>query len=341
MHSEVVMSGQSGNGETPATGVLTIAGAPIGHTGDVSGRFAAELGAAPVIAAEDTRRLRQLAARLEVKLTGRVVSYYDAREAERTTELLGDLRAGRNVLLVTDAGMPGVSDPGYRLTAAAAAEGIRVTVLPGPSAVTAALAVSGLPTDRFCFEGFPPRRPGDRKRRFADLAGERRTLVFFESPRRPAVVCRELTKTHEEIRRGTLGELAGWAAGDLRGEVTLVVGGAPDRGPGPGGAAMDLGRAVAEVERRVAAGTSRRDAVTAVAAEAGLPRRAVYEAAVSPRADSPPASSLAASPAPPPDPPATAGRARRAASHRRAAESFPNAIAAARQANGTAGSTYR
>ena len=347
------MSGQSGNGETPATGVLTIAGAPIGHTGDVSGRFAAELGAAPVIAAEDTRRLRQLAARLEVKLTGRVVSYYDAREAERTTELLGDLRAGRNVLLVTDAGMPGVSDPGYRLTAAAAAEGIRVTVLPGPSAVTAALAVSGLPTDRFCFEGFPPRRPGDRKRRFADLAGERRTMVFFESPRRtgatlaelagafgagrPAVVCRELTKTHEEIRRGTLGELADWAAGDLRGEVTLVVGGAPDRGPGPGGAAMDLGRAVAEVERRVAAGTSRRDAVTAVAAEAGLPRRAVYEAAVSPRADSPPASSLAASP----DPPATAGRARRAASHRRAAESFPNAIAAARQANGTAGSTYR
>ncbi len=337
----------------PAAGVLIIAAAPIGRHEDVSGRLAAELAAAPVIAAEDTRRLRLLAARLGVKLTGRLVSYYDAREAGRTTELLGDLRAGRDVLLVTDAGMPGVSDPGYRLTAAAAAEGIRVTVVPGPSAVTAALAVSGLPTDRFCFEGFPPRRPGDRRRRFAELAGERRTMVFFESPRRtgatlaglagafgadrPAVVCRELTKTHEEIRRGTLGELAGWAAGDLRGEVTLVVGGAPAGAPGADGAAIDLGRAVAEVERRVTAGTSRRDAVTAVAAEAGLPRRAVYEAAVSPRA-----SSLPASPVPPlAVSPATAGRPRRPASHRRAAESFPNAIAAARQANGTAGSTYR
>jgi 16S rRNA (cytidine1402-2'-O)-methyltransferase len=297
--SEGIVSGQSGDGGSPVAGVLTIAAAPIGRPEDVSGRFAAELAAAPFIAAEDTRRLRRLAARLGVEPSGRIVSYYDAREAERTAELLGDLRAGRDVLLVTDAGMPGVSDPGYRLTAAAAAEGIRVTVVPGPSAVTAALAVSGLPTDRFCFEGFPPRRPGERARRFAGLAAERRTMVFFESPRRtgttlaelaaafgadrPAVVCRELTKTHEEVRRGTLGDLAAWAAGELRGEVTLVVGGAP---AGTAAAGTDIGEAIAEVGRRVAGGMSRRDAVTAVAAEAGLPRRAVYEAAVSSRASS-------------------------------------------------------
>ena len=170
--------------QAPAVGTLILAAAPIGRLEDASRRFAAELAAAPVIAAEDTRRLRRLAARLDVELTGRVVSYYDAVEAERQAYLLGELLAGHDVFLVTDAGMPGVSDPGYRLTAAAAAAGIRVTVLPGPSAVTAALAVSGLPTDRFCFEGFPPRGRGERARRFAELAGERRTLVFFESPRR-------------------------------------------------------------------------------------------------------------------------------------------------------------
>jgi 16S rRNA (cytidine1402-2'-O)-methyltransferase len=190
--------------------------------------------------------------------------------------------------------MPGVSDPGYRLTAAAVAGGIEVTVLPGPSAVTAALAVSGLPSDRFCFEGFPPRGKGERGRRFAELAGERRTMVFFESRRRlaatlrdlaaafgadrPGVVCRELTKTHEEIRRGPLGDLADWAAEGPLGEITIVVAGAPGRSIGP----ADVDEAVAEVSRRVAGGMSRRDAVAAVAAEAGLPRRLVYEAAVSP-----------------------------------------------------------
>src|SRR5450755_3775220 len=222
--------------EAPAGGTLILAAAPIGRPEDASGRLAAELAAAPVIAAEDTRRLRRLAARLGIELTGRVVSYYEGVEAGRQDLLLGELRAGRDVLLVTDAGMPGVSDPGYRLTAAAEA-GIRVTVLPGPSAVTAALAVSGLPTDRFCFEGFPARGRGDRSRRFGELSGERRTMVFFESPRRAgttleelsaalgkerrAVVCRELTKTHEEVRRGTLAELAAWAAGGLLGEITL------------------------------------------------------------------------------------------------------------------------
>jgi 16S rRNA (cytidine1402-2'-O)-methyltransferase len=235
-----------------ATGVLTLAAVPIGRAEDASPRLAAELARATVIAAEDTRRVRRLAASLDVELRARIVSYYDAVEARRTPGLLSDLQAGQDVLLVTDAGTPGISDPGYRLVAAAAAAGIKVTALPGPSAVTTALAVSGLPTDRFCFEGFPPRRSGERQRRFAELAGDRRTQVYFESGRRlartltelaashgenrQAVVCRELTKTYEEIRRGPLAELAAWAragsgagqgssSGAVRGEITLVVAG--------------------------------------------------------------------------------------------------------------------
>jgi 16S rRNA (cytidine1402-2'-O)-methyltransferase len=254
-------------------GVLTLAAVPIGRAEDASPRLADALARATLIAAEDTRRVRWLASSLDVELRARVVSYYDAVEARRTGELLGALGAGRDVLLVTDAGTPGISDPGYRLVAAAAAAGLRVTALPGPSAVTTALAVSGLPTDRFSFEGFPPRGAGERARRFAELAGDRRTQVFFESGRRlagtlaelaashgedrPAVVCRELTKTHEEIRRGSLAELAAWAAevsgadprvqkgkkkagsGAVRGEITLVVAGTGRRrtraDPGRGG----------------------------------------------------------------------------------------------------------
>jgi 16S rRNA (cytidine1402-2'-O)-methyltransferase len=225
------------------TGVLILAAVPIGRDEDASPRLRAELGQAEVIAAEDTRRVRALAARLGVELHARIVSYYDAVEARRTPSLLAELAEGRDVLLVTDAGMPGISDPGYRIVTAAAEAGIRVTALPGPSAVTTALAVSGLPTDRFSFEGFPPRKPGERTRRFAELAEDTRTHVFFESPRRlavtlgelaeshgedrQAVVCRELTKVHEEIVRGTLSELSQWAAGSgaVRGEITLVVAG--------------------------------------------------------------------------------------------------------------------
>jgi 16S rRNA (cytidine1402-2'-O)-methyltransferase len=227
-------------------GTLVVAAAPIGQPGDISPRLASALASAPVIAAEDTRRVRRLAAALGVRPGARIVSYYDAVEQDRVPGLLAALRAGDDVLLVTDAGMPAVSDPGYRLVAAAAEAGLKVTVLPGPSAVTAALAVSGLPSDRFCFEGFPPRKGGERARRFGELAADPRTHVLFESPRRvaatlaelrdshgddrAAVLCRELTKTHEEIVRGSLAELAAWAAdqeasGGVRGEITLVVAG--------------------------------------------------------------------------------------------------------------------
>jgi 16S rRNA (cytidine1402-2'-O)-methyltransferase len=232
-------------------GVLTLAAVPIGRAEDASARLADELARAAVIAAEDTRRVRWLATSLGITLNARVVSYYDAVETRRAAELVAVLQGGQDVLLVTDAGMPGISDPGYRIVAAAAAAGLRVTALPGPSAVTTALAVSGLPTDRFCFEGFPPRRPGERQRRFAELAQDRRTQVYFESGRRlastlaelaashgaerQAVVCRELTKIHEEIRRGTVAELAEWASagsGAVRGEITVVVAGTGRRGAG-------------------------------------------------------------------------------------------------------------
>src|SRR3984957_8461109 len=227
-------------------GTLTVAAVPIGRPGDASPLLAQALAEAPLVAAEDTRRLKRLASTLGVKGTGRVVAYWEAVERSRGGWLLDSLRQGHDVLLVSDAGMPTISDPGYRLVAAAAEAGAPGRGVPGPSAVTAALAVSGLPTDRFCFEGFPPRKAGERARRFAELAADARTHVLFESPRRgaatlgelrdsaggdrAAVVCRELTKTHEEIVRGSLAELADWAAGQeasggVRGEITLVVAG--------------------------------------------------------------------------------------------------------------------
>ncbi|WP_435875651.1 16S rRNA (cytidine(1402)-2'-O)-methyltransferase [Nonomuraea jabiensis] len=276
------------NGQVTGDGRLVLAGAPIGQAGDVSPRLREVLGSADVVAAEDTRRLRRLATELGVEIEGRVVSYYDQNEAARAKELLETLKEGRTVVVITDAGMPGVSDPGYRLTRLAIDEGITVTALPGPSAVTTALAVSGLASDRFCFEGFPPRKPGERARRLAALAAEERTMVFFESPRRlassleamaeafgpdrQAAVCRELTKTYEEIRRGGLGELAEWAAKDVKGEITLVV-----AGYAPGEGEPDLDELVAEVDRRVAEGVQRRLAVAEVAKQAGIPKRELYD----------------------------------------------------------------
>ncbi|MFC5165030.1 16S rRNA (cytidine(1402)-2'-O)-methyltransferase [Nonomuraea angiospora] len=276
------------NGQVTEDGRLVLAGAPIGQAGDVSPRLREVLGSADVVAAEDTRRLRRLATELGVEIEGRVVSYYDQNEAVRAKELLETLKEGRTVVVITDAGMPGVSDPGYRLTRLAVDEGITVTALPGPSAVTTALAVSGLASDRFCFEGFPPRKPGERARRLASLAAEERTMVFFESPRRlassleamaeafgadrQAAVCRELTKTYEEVRRGGLGELAEWAAKDVKGEITLVV-----AGYAPGEGEPDLDELVAEVDRRVAEGEQRKLAVAEVAKQAGIPKRELYD----------------------------------------------------------------
>src|SRR5436190_14538327 len=211
---------------------LVLAATPIGRIDDASPRLADELATADVIAAEDTRRLRRLASDLGVAISGRVVSYFEGNEQQRLETLLEAMRDGLRVVLVTDAGMPSVSDPGYRLVAAAVEAGVDVTVVPGPSAVLAALAVSGLPVDRFCFEGFLPRKAGERSRRLADLADEPRTMVFFEAPHRtaaaltamaetfgearPGAVCRELTKTHEEVVRGGLAELATWADGGVR-----------------------------------------------------------------------------------------------------------------------------
>ncbi|MBL7517615.1 16S rRNA (cytidine(1402)-2'-O)-methyltransferase [Frankia sp. CNm7] len=227
------------------TGVLIVCGAPIGEPLDASPRLAEVLTTADVVAAEDTRRVRRLAHALGVTIGGRVTSCYDAVEGARATALTEQMLAGQTVALITDAGMPAVSDPGFRVVAAAAAAGIPVTVVPGPSAVTAALAVSGLPSDRFTFEGFLPRRGGERRSRLRELAAERRTMVFLEAPHRliasladlvaafgadrPAVLCRELTKTWEEVGRGDLGRRAGWAGDgrEIRGELTLVVGGAP------------------------------------------------------------------------------------------------------------------
>lgn len=273
-------------------GVLVLAGTPIGDVRDAPARLLTELAGADVVAAEDTRRLRRLVAALDVVLTGRLVSYFEANEAARTPELVAALTAGSRVVLVTDAGMPSVSDPGYRLVVAAAAAGIRVTAVPGPSAVLMALAVSGLPVDRFCFEGFLPRKAGERSSRLTALADEPRTLVFFEAPHRlaeslaamaaafgadrPAAVCRELTKTYEEVRRGGLGELAAWAVDGVRGEITVCVAGAPPPSAGAAGP-QEL---AADVAAREAAGQPRKEAIAEVAVARGVPKRTVFDAVV-------------------------------------------------------------
>ena len=276
-------------------GRLVLAATPIGDADDASIRLRRLLAEADVVAAEDTRRTRDLARRLGVTIAGRVVSHHEHNEAGRVDELLEVVEGGGTVLVVTDAGMPAVSDPGYRLVTAAVAAGLPVTVAPGPSAVLAALALSGLPTDRFAFEGFPPRKPGERARALAALADERRTLVFFEAPHRlgaflaalaeafgadrRGAVCRELTKTYEEVRRDSLGGLVAWAGtGEVRGEIVVVVEGAPERAATAN--AEDL---VARVLARTEAGARLKDAVAAVADETGAAKRDLYQAALAAR----------------------------------------------------------
>lgn len=271
-----------------STGRLILGATPLGQPADASKRLIDALSSADVVAAEDTRRVRTLAAALEISIHGRVVSLYDANEASRVPALVAQIASGSTVLLVSDAGMPLINDPGYRLVAACVHAGVAVTCLPGPSAVTTALAVSGLPADRFCFEGFAPRKSSARRTWLASLAVEPRTAVFFESPRRladcladavdqlgeqrRAVVCRELTKTHEEIRRGSLEELAAWAAEGVLGEITVVLAGATP--------VADVDSLVAEALKLADGGMRVKDACAAVVdAHPGAPsRRELYDA---------------------------------------------------------------
>ncbi|MDV7243961.1 MULTISPECIES: 16S rRNA (cytidine(1402)-2'-O)-methyltransferase [Rhodococcus] len=273
------------------TGRLVLAATPMGDVGDASPRLRTALETADVVAAEDTRRTKALASALDVTITGKVVSFYDQVEVARLPALVADVAAGKTVLLVTDAGMLSVSDPGYRLVSACVAEDLAVTCLPGPSAVTTALALSGLPVERFCFDGFPPRKQGQRKTWLRELVNEPRACVFFEAPHRladcltdavevlggtrRAAVCRELTKTYEEVRRGTLSELAEWAAEGVRGEITVVVEGATI-------VASDPADLVVEVERLVADGTRLKDACALVATP-GVSKRELYETVLASR----------------------------------------------------------
>jgi 16S rRNA (cytidine1402-2'-O)-methyltransferase len=284
----VVWEGEAVAQEDSA-GVVVLAATPIGDTADASPRLVTELTNADVIAAEDTRRLRRLLERLGVQTDARIMSYFEGNEARRTGELLRLLEQGARVVVVSDAGMPSVSDPGYRLVAAAVARGFRVTAVPGPSAVLTALAVSGLPVDRFCFEGFLPRKTSERLRRLAELAAEPRTMIFFEAPHRtaatlsamaeafgadrPGAVCRELTKMYEEVRRGSMQELADWAGSEVRGEVTLVIGGAPTP-------TADLESAAQEAVELAASGMKLKAAVAQVAQQEGVAKNALYDVAL-------------------------------------------------------------
>jgi 16S rRNA (cytidine1402-2'-O)-methyltransferase len=275
-------------------GRIVLAATPIGNTGDASARLIELLGTADIVAAEDTRRLHRLVQSLGVTVAGRVISYHEHNEATKTAELLEQVRAGKTLVMVTDAGMPSVSDPGFRLVEGAVTAGLTVTAIPGPSAVLTALALSGLPTDRFCFEGFLPRKAGERASRLADLAAERRTMVFFEAPHRlesmlralrerfgaerRIAVCRELTKTYEEVIRGTVGELLLWAENnEVRGEIAVVLGGAPEQVPG---APEDH---VAAVNELMAQGIRLKEAVAAVAEDVRVSKRELYSAVLAAR----------------------------------------------------------
>ncbi|ORW96324.1 16S rRNA methyltransferase [Mycobacterium szulgai] len=274
------------------SGRLLLGATPLGQPSDASPRLIEALASADVVAAEDTRRVRTLAKALDVTIGGRVVSLFDRVEAPRAAALVDAMAAGATVLVVSDAGMPVISDPGYRLVAACIEAGLPVHCLPGPSAVITALVVSGLPAEKFCFEGFAPRKSSARRTWLASLADERRTCVFFESPRRlaaclrdaveqlggarQAAICRELTKVHEEVLRGSLGELADWADGGVLGEITVVLAGATPR--------ADVASLINQVEDLVAAGVRVKDACSEVAAaHAGVRSRQLYDAVLQSR----------------------------------------------------------
>jgi len=266
--------------------VIILAATPIGNLGDASKRLIEALGNAETIASEDTRTTIHLMRALGIENRPRLIALHEHNESEKAAEIV-ELAREHDVLVLSDAGMPAISDPGFPLVAAAAAAGVTVTALPGPSAVLTALAVSGLPTDRFSFEGFLPRK--SRVAYFAALAREERTMVFFESPNRlPAaladvvtalgadrrvVVCRELTKLHEEVRRGTAAELAAYFAEGARGEICIVIEGAAP-------ASSDLPTGIAQVQALVAGGLRLKEAASEVAEQTGLSKRDLYEGAL-------------------------------------------------------------
>ena len=272
--------------------MIILAATPIGNLGDASRRLVDALGTAAVIAAEDTRTALHLLRALGIDNRPRLIALHEHNEVAKAAEIV-ELAREQDVLVVTDAGMPAISDPGFPLVEAAASAGVTVTMLPGPSAVLTALALSGLPTDRFCFEGFLPRKGGDRRKALAALVRERRTMVFFESPNRLAesltdvadafggerrvAVCRELTKLFEEVKRGTAAELAAWAAEGVKGEICLVVAGAAEE-------RADLPAGIEQVLELVADGIRLKDACSQVAEATGLSRRDLYEGALAARA---------------------------------------------------------
>ena len=271
---------------------LILAATPLGNPGDASARLKVAIESASIIAAEDSRRFHRLCSDIEVTFTARVLSFFEGNEEDRTRELLGELQNGASVLVVSDAGMPTISDPGFRLMRDAINLGIEVNVIPGPSAVTMAVALSGLPTDRFTFEGFPPRASGARLASFEKLRHEERTMVFFEAPhrigdslgdavavfgaQRKAAICREMTKRYEETIRGTLAKLSSWAdSNEVLGEITLVVEGASSDS-----AAMTADEMVVRVREFEGAGMDRKAAIASVAQEFGIAKRIVYAAVV-------------------------------------------------------------
>ena len=271
---------------------LLLAGVPLGNPGDASARLISAISSASIIAAEDSRRFQRLCQDLGVTSHAKVLSFFEGNEEERTEQLLNELKNGAEVLVVTDAGMPTVSDPGFKLVRSAIEANIPVEVLPGPSAVTTALALSGLPTDRFCFEGFVPRTQGAREKFFEELRFESRTIVFFEAPHRlidtlnvavnilgadrKAVLCREMTKTYEETVRGNLTTLREWAnSKDVLGEITIVVEGALT-----GAKEMNQEKIVEAVRKLESVGMDRKEAVASIAAELNLPKREVFDAMV-------------------------------------------------------------
>jgi len=271
---------------------LILAATPLGNPGDASARLKAAIESASIIAAEDSRRFHRLCADIETTFTARVLSFFEGNEEDRTRELLVELQSGATVLVLSDAGMPTISDPGFRLMRDAIALGIEVSVIPGPSAVTMAVALSGLPTDRFTFEGFPPRASGARISTFEKLRHEERTMVFFEAPHRlgdslgdavsvfgaerKGAICREMTKRYEETIRGSLTQLSSWAdANEVLGEITLVIAGASEDS-----AATTAEEMVLRVREYESAGMDRKGAIASVAQEFGIAKRLVYAAVV-------------------------------------------------------------